>query len=114
MSEEKAELTGFEYSQFPRDEHAVSLYRKYDLPDTPTLEQIEPIAKKLLANFETLFEGVELVMGRRVDAKELTSDNLRRSCLPLVILMPTASNRFAALLGERTREQKAAENQSGK
>jgi hypothetical protein len=110
----KAELIGFVDPQAPRDEHGVSLYKKYNLPETPTLEQIEPIAMKLLANLETLFEGVELVMGRRVDAKELTTDNLRSSCLPLVIFMPSASNRFAALLGERTREQTAAKDQSGK
>jgi hypothetical protein len=74
------------------------LYRKHGLPLTPTLEEIEPVATELLADPLCFLEAVEMVLGRRVDAKELMSSDIlsvlfRREATP--------KQRFGVLLLRR-------------
>lgn len=61
---------GFQKPRVPQDEWTARLYEEYGLRPNPSLQEIEPIASRLLANPETFISGAELVLGRRVDAKD--------------------------------------------
>ena len=61
---------GFEMPQIPQDQWAADLKVRVGLPVDASLEQIEPRAVTLLAFPQTVIPAAELVLGRRVDAKE--------------------------------------------
>jgi hypothetical protein len=67
-------LAGFNRPQTPKDDYAATLYQKFGLGQTPSLEDMEPIATRLLDDPTTIIEGMSLVLGRRVDAREFTED----------------------------------------
>lgn len=67
-------LGGFNIPTEPRDEWAASLFEKHGLSETPSLEEIEPIAKSLWDDVRSRFEVAELILGRRVDAEEFRAD----------------------------------------
>lgn len=63
------ELTGFEAPRTAKDDYALNLWRKHGLGDSPSLAQIEPVAKLLFTEGKIL-ESTAIVLGRRIDAKE--------------------------------------------
>ncbi len=81
----------------PKDGWAQGLYRKYNLGDTPTMEAIEPVALQLLSDVTTSMTGAELVLGRRVDAKEMD--------VAMLCMFGAPERKFAALLLRRDCEQ---------
>lgn len=62
------QLPGFQRPQVSQDNWVANIYQRYELGSTPSLEQIEPIATKLLADIDTAHTGAEMVLGRRVDS----------------------------------------------
>ncbi|OGN33914.1 MAG: hypothetical protein A3I39_01480 [Candidatus Yanofskybacteria bacterium RIFCSPLOWO2_02_FULL_47_9b] len=63
-------VTGFESPQTAQDEYALGLWRKYGLGDHPSFKDMEAKATELLDNPLTFFEGLSMVLGRFVGAKE--------------------------------------------
>lgn len=81
---------GFEMPLTAKDEYAVNLWLKNGLGEHPSFREMEPIAKPLLQNDDTLLEGVAMVLGRRVDTQE------RNITAPILFTDP--KKRFAILL----------------
>ncbi len=77
------------------DEYVAGLYQEYGLGDNPSLDEIQPIATQLLSSNDTLITGVEMVLGRRVDAREFTTD---KSLALIFTNSLTGEDRFALLL----------------
>ncbi|MGC9603386.1 MAG: hypothetical protein ABSF47_02865 [Minisyncoccia bacterium] len=77
----------------PKDAHSAELWKKHGLGEKTSFELMRPIAKKLLMDTRdsvAFSEGVQMVLGRRVDAGE--NDTWQR-----VILTPPVF-RFDMLL----------------
>lgn len=110
MSNQQNQETGFTRPRNPKDGWARELNQKYDLPADASLEQVETVAKTLLANPLTMIEGAELVLGRRIDAKEFANDD-GESMLPLVAQLRTGKDRFGALLMQSDVERRKAESE---
>lgn len=87
------EQSGFQAPRLPKDNWAARLYQKYGLGENPSLKEIEPIATKLLGNVSTAIEGAELMLGRRIDAKET-------ELLSTIYFGGSAENMFGLLLME--------------
>lgn len=85
---------GFSRPQSPIDGYAAGLYDEYGLSPTPSMADIEPIAKDLLSDVTTVLDGMSLVLGRRVDAQELTADPK----LGMVMMMGEPGTKFGILL----------------
>lgn len=66
----------FETPQEPQGKLVADLFEQYGLPETPSLEQIEPVAKELWGSPSTRLRAIELVLCRRVDAVEIQQDPL--------------------------------------
>jgi hypothetical protein len=63
-------------SQIPRpakDSYTSGQYERLGLRSDPTLEEIEPFAKEMMQN-KHIIEGMSLVLGRRIDSREIASD----------------------------------------
>jgi hypothetical protein len=99
---------GYSRKRITQDERTREQRRKYDLPEDASLEETEIVAKTLLSNPLTLIEGTELVLGRRVDAKELACDD-GESILPLVGQLQSGKDRFGALLMQVDIERRKSE-----
>ena len=89
--------SGFTTPQIPKDEETRNLYERHNLPPTPTLGEIEPIAMTLLERDDSIIEAAQLILGRRVDAQELMLGNTG-SLVPFLLLAPSPDRRFGILL----------------
>ena len=78
------------------DDWVSQVLAKHGLPPTASLEQIEPVAIELLSDISTRLEGIEMVLNRRVDAKEL--DLSVNGLLARIHLFLSGGEAFAALL----------------
>ena len=97
---ENEELSPYQKHQTPKDEWTAELYAKHGLGETPSLEEIEPIALVLLSKGDTALEGAELVLGR-----EVTGDMEKEPEVVSIISSPLdPGNRLALLLLKRTNE----------
>lgn len=85
---------GFERPQVPSDGYTAGLYEKFELGQTPSMRDIEPVATTLLGDPTTIMEGMSLVLGRRVDSQELTEDPE----LGTVMLIGEPGQKFGILL----------------
>lgn len=85
---------GFDRPQMPRDDYAAELYERFALGEAPSLAEIEPVATTLLGDHRTLFEGMSLVLGRRVDTTEI----MENPELGMCALVKGAGEKFALLL----------------
>lgn len=65
MGEEQT--PGFQQPREPKDDWAARLYQEHGLGPTPSLEEIESTATRLLSDIRTALAGAELVLGRQVD-----------------------------------------------
>lgn len=87
-TESKENQAGF---QRPRqhEPHVQELLKRRGLPEDASLKQVEAVATSLLNDPHTIIEGTELIMGRRVDARD-----------PLLktVFGVQAKDRFGALL----------------
>ena len=99
-------VPGFIVSRPPRDGWVAHLFEKHGLPESPSLQEIEPVAKALLADIATRNEGIELVIGRRVDAEEFSTSPL----FGAVAFMTDKDQAFGCLLMLREIDQ--AEDQA--
>ncbi len=71
MYSKYANMAGFDALQISTDPEVTSLYKEYGLKEFPTLAEIEPVAKSLWRDPTTKLRGMELVLGRRVDVREI-------------------------------------------
>ena len=80
------------------DDYTRKLYEKYGFDENSTGEEIEPKVLELLSDVKTSMDGAELILGRRVDAKETEIGE--------IIYMPTeAKNKFGLLLFKKGAEE---------
>ncbi len=86
------------------DDYTKKLYEKYGFDENSTLEVIEPKAIELLNDVRTCLDGAELVLGRRVDAKE--EEIMRILYIPL-----DANEKYGLLLLKKTVEQMPKEKE---
>jgi hypothetical protein len=104
MSNEQAPLSGFEAPQVPQGRWVAGLFEKHGLGETPSLADIEPVAKGLWEDPRTKLEAAELVLGRRVDSGEISADPTLAGeisadpTLAAVYLTPDADQAFGLLL----------------
>ena len=104
MTEDET-VSGFERPRPPQDEWTGRLYEKHSLGESPSLEEIEPIAKELLSSPLTAIEGAELVLGRRVDG----SPDKEPDVLPIVMTPGfSEKDRFGLLLMQKQIEESIA------
>ena len=86
----------------PKDDHGKELYQRYNLGETPSLLQIEPVAKQLLDDVTTRIEASELVLGRHVGSEEIEQEGLLGIAnYPFSL---ESGYRFIALAQQRFRE----------
>ena len=64
-------LFDYEKPRPPRDRYAVRLRERFGLRPNPSLREIESVAKDLLVDPDKILEGMEIVLGRIVTAKDL-------------------------------------------
>ena len=103
MTETKQDLPGFQKPRQANDGWTAKLYEKHKLGVTPSLEQIEPVATRLLSSPLTLIEAGELVLGRRIDANE-------KDVTQLLFSPTTAEERFGLLLIQKSIEEMMQEH----
>jgi len=106
MANKSETKSGFTTPIEPQDQWTIEQYRKHGLPQNPTLKQVEPVATKLLKDSKGFIPAAELVLGRRVDARELTEGG-GINCLSLAFSLPTEGKKFGGLLLVRTVEESA-------
>ncbi|MEK9143044.1 MAG: hypothetical protein AAB481_00230 [Patescibacteria group bacterium] len=95
---DEVQTPGFQQSQEPKDDWVARLYQKYELGPTPSLEEIEPIATRLLSDIKTALAGAELVLGRRVDGNVEKEPDV----LPLLTTTDfSGTERFGLLLMQK-------------
>lgn len=92
-------MAGYNEPQPAKDNWTRRLYRQYALGASPTMETIESVAVKLLANLSTALDGAELTLGRRIDGQEQDTGKIFAS------LHLTAKEKFALLLLQKTIEE---------
>lgn len=90
MTEEKR--GGFQRPQPAQDNWASGLREKHGLPLDASLEEVEAKATQLLGSPLTSIAGAELILGRRVDARDQE--------VTLIIMAPglSAEDKFGLLL----------------
>ncbi len=88
--------SGFSKPREITDERIQDLYESYGLPRNASLEQLEPIAIRLLSDPNTLLTGINAVMGRSISAAELVSDEDR--AILSTIFLQSGEVSFAVLL----------------
>jgi hypothetical protein len=87
----------------PDEGYAETLFHEHGLDGGATLEEIETTATPLLSNPLTALSGAELVLGRRVDARD-------QHVAPIVFAPGlSAGDKFALLLMEKQTEANIAE-----
>lgn len=100
----------FNRPQVPQDEWIARQYEKYGLGATPSLEEIEAKATKLLSSPLTALAGAGLVLGRRVDG----SPKKEPEVLPLVATPGfSGGERFGLLLMQKSVEEAKARKARG-
>jgi len=99
---------GFNAPRSPQSDWVKKLYDKHNLPEAPSLEEVESVATDLLSNPLTMVEGAELVLGRHINAEEIAiNDGI--SLLPFIAKYTTGPERFAILLMQVAIEQRNTE-----
>lgn len=91
-------ITGFEVPRAAKDEYTLDLWRKHGLDDSPSLAQIEPVAKSLFTEGKML-EAAAMVLGRCVDARE--------EQIVKLLVFSDAKEAFGLLLMQLTVEESA-------
>ena len=100
MVEDK-NIAGFEIPRPAKEEWVTKQYEKFGLGKSPTLEEVEPVATKLLSDTATFQAGAELVLGRRVSS----SFEEEPEVFPLIYTPGfEAEDRFGMLLVQRATE----------
>lgn len=100
----KINLAGFNR---PRKACDMWLYEKHSLGRAPSLEMIETTATKLLGQPRTVLEGAELVLGRRIDARE-------KDIMKIIGSAGSPEDKFALLLLQKEIEKLKKRKSSGK
>lgn len=98
MAQAENQLGGFQKPRPASDGWTAKLYEKHGLGETPSLEKIEPVATRLLSNPLTAIEAGELVLGRRIYAKE-------EDVTQLLFCPTTPEERFGLLLLQKSIEE---------
>ena len=95
---------GFNIPRPPKDGWVKQLFERHDLGETPSLADIEPVAQRLLGGIETMQEGAELVLGRRLSSDPKNKDDavLQRG----LMMMPSPKDRFGILVLQVAIEEK--------
>jgi len=101
-SQKSGEKGGFEIPQPARSAYQAELFKRNQLPEAPSMEQIEPVAVKLLENIETLLEGIELILGRKLDYNKNDIDG---KLLMGLAIEPDVKKKFGILLLAKTVEE---------
>lgn len=104
MEKDQSAVSGFEAPRPAKSRTVADLYAKYGLGETPSLEDIEPVAKSLWGNLATRLDATQLVLGRRVDSGEV-SERAEDPMLGQVCGLPDAGQAFGLLLMVRDMEQ---------
>lgn len=95
-------VPGYEQPIVPEDEYVAGLYQHYELGDTPTMRELEPVATRLLGELGTSHTAIEMVLGRQLDVDTMPE---RYPLLSMLVMTGDApKDKFGALLMVRSAE----------
>lgn len=92
-------MAGYNDPQPPKDNWTARLYKEHGLTAASTMEDIEPIATRLLGSLDTALAGAELTLGRRVDGRDT------KTAMVYASMGLEAKTRFALLLVQKATEE---------
>jgi hypothetical protein len=99
-------LGGFNSPRPAQDSYIVREYEALGIGSEPSLEAIEPHAIEMLRQGKIL-EGIQLVLGRRIDAKDTQTDPTLAGIY--VLALQTPEEAFGALLLKVATDELASE-----
>jgi hypothetical protein len=99
-------VLGFDQPITP-DDWVARQYEQHGLGPTPSLADVELIATRLLGDARTALAGLELVLGRRMDASSMATDEKLRPFLRVIMSGVSPEEKFGALLMMLPREPEA-------
>ena len=91
-------IAGFNQPIVPQDPWVAGLYERHDLGETPSLADIEPVAKELLRELGSSQTALEMALGRRIDSLEMLQDERLRPLLGVFMSNASIEEKFGCIL----------------
>ena len=79
------------------DPHMVNLYTRYGLEPEPTEQEIRSKALELLGDPAIVLEGFELIVGRRIESREMVTNETFKH----IFIIPDARTKLMLLIAYR-------------
>jgi len=91
-------IDAFDLPVIAQDEWVAGLYERHGLGETPSITEIEPVAKELLEDVRTSHSALEMVLGRRVSTEEMFEGEHLRPLLGIFMSPASTDEKFRVLL----------------